>query len=44
MLLLRNEEQHQNNALASSSGHRPIRWGGCDINLQWTQCFAGPYL
>jgi len=26
-----------------SSGHRLIWWGGCDIDLQWTQCFTGPY-
>ena len=29
--------------LASSSGHRLIWWGGCDVNLQWTQRFTGPY-
>ena len=29
--------------LTNSSGHRLIWWGVCDIDLQWTQCFTGPY-
>jgi len=29
--------------LTSSSGHRLIWWGGCDIDLQLTQCFTGTY-
>jgi len=28
---------------ANSGGHRPMWWGECDIDMQWTQCFAGPY-
>jgi len=27
----------------ASSWHRLIWWGGCDIDLQWTQCYTGPY-
>jgi len=26
----------------NSSGHRLIWWGGCDVDLQWTQCFTRP--
>jgi len=29
--------------LDCSSGHRLIWWGGCDIDLQLTQCFTGTY-
>jgi len=31
------------NNVAVSSGHRANLVGGCDIDLQWTQCFTGPH-
>ena len=33
-----------NSLVVTSSGHRPIWWGGCDIDLELTQCVAGTLL